>query len=76
MDDTQRTSFATLPHREETYQSCRTEAVCWLERVLEQQASVVAFEKVFLIMGVTFFLALPFLLLFRTGRARAGGVAH
>jgi MFS transporter, DHA2 family, multidrug resistance protein len=47
-----------------------------LERVLEQQASVVAFEKVFLIMGVTFFLALPFLLLFRTGRARAGGAAH
>jgi DHA2 family multidrug resistance protein len=47
-----------------------------LERVLGQQASVVAFEKVFLIMGVTFFLALPFLLLFRTGRARAGGAAH
>ena len=25
-----------MPHREETYQSCRTEAVCWLEHVLEQ----------------------------------------
>jgi hypothetical protein len=37
---------------------------------------VVAFEKVFLIMGVTFFLALPLLLLFRTGRARGGGAAH
>jgi DHA2 family multidrug resistance protein len=47
-----------------------------LEQVLQQQASVVAFEKVFLIMGVTFFLALPLLLLFRTGRARGGGAAH
>jgi cell division protein FtsL len=47
-----------------------------LEQVLRQQASVVAFEKVFLTMGITFALALPLLLLFRTGRARGGGAAH
>jgi DHA2 family multidrug resistance protein len=47
-----------------------------LETVLRQQASMVAFEKVFLIMGVTFTCALPLLLLFRTGRARGGAAAH
>jgi hypothetical protein len=31
---------------------------------------------VFLIMGVTFVAALPLLLLFRTGRAQGGGMAH
>ena len=59
-----------------TLAEAQSKAHGMLERVLEQQASVVAFEKVFLIMGVTFFLALPFLLLFRTGRARASGAAH
>jgi MFS transporter, DHA2 family, multidrug resistance protein len=59
-----------------TLAEAQSKAHGMLERVLEQQASVVAFEKVFLIMGVTFFLALPFLLLFRTGRARATGAAH
>lgn len=34
---------------------------------------MIAFEKVFLTMGVTFILALPLLLLFKTGRARVGG---
>jgi hypothetical protein len=48
-----------------------------LEAVLHQQASMVAFEKVFLTMGLTFAAALPLLLLFRTGRARGvGGAAH
>jgi DHA2 family multidrug resistance protein len=47
-----------------------------LESVLRQQASMVAFEKVFLTMGITFTLALPLLLLFRTGRARGGAAAH
>jgi DHA2 family multidrug resistance protein len=59
-----------------TLAEAQSKAHGMLEHILEQQSSVEAFEKVFLIMGVTFFLALPFLLLFRTGRARAGGSAH
>ncbi len=48
-----------------------------LDAVLRQQASMVAFEKVFLTMGITFAAALPLLLLFRTGRVRAGaGAGH
>jgi len=48
-----------------------------LEGLVHQQASVIAFEKVFLTMGITFLLALPLLLLFRTGKAAAGaGPAH
>jgi hypothetical protein len=43
--------------------------------VLRQQAAMVAFEKVFLTMGITFTLALPLLLFFRHGRSRAGGEA-
>ncbi len=46
-----------------------------LDQLLHQQASMVAFEKVFLTMGITFTLALPLLLLLRTGRAK-GGVVH
>jgi MFS transporter, DHA2 family, multidrug resistance protein len=47
-----------------------------LESTLRQQASMVAFEKVFLTMGVTFVAALPLLLLFRTGRVRGGAGVH
>ncbi|HKT59526.1 MAG TPA: DHA2 family efflux MFS transporter permease subunit [Gemmatimonadales bacterium] len=47
-----------------------------LESALRQQASMVAFEKVFLTMGLTFVAALPLLLLFRVGRARGGASAH
>ncbi len=48
-----------------------------LERVVEAQAAVVSFEKVFLTMGIVFVCALPLLLLFRTGRVRGGaGAAH
>lgn len=47
-----------------------------LELLVHKQAAVVAFEKVFLVMGVTFVCALPLLLLFRTGRARGGVSAH
>lgn len=54
--------------------SLRAHAV--LERVVGSQASVIAFEKVFLTMGVTFVLALPLLFLFRTGRSKGGGLAH
>lgn len=53
----------------------RTKALALLDYRLHQQASVIAFEKVFLIMGVTFVLALPLLLAFRTGRTQGGGGA-
>jgi MFS transporter, DHA2 family, multidrug resistance protein len=42
---------------------------------LLQQASVIAYEKVFFIMGVTFICALPLLLLLKTGRVQGGGGA-
>jgi DHA2 family multidrug resistance protein len=47
-----------------------------LESALRQQASMIAFEKVFLTMGIAFACALPLLLLFRTGRVRGGSPAH
>jgi len=59
-------SMADARHRAEALLNLR----------LEQQASVFAFEKVFLIMGITFVAALPLLLLFRTGRMSGGGMAH
>jgi hypothetical protein len=43
--------------------------------LVDGQASMLAFEKVFLTMGATFVAALPLLLLFRTGRVRGGGGA-
>ncbi len=53
----------------------KARALAVLDLRLHQQASVIAFEKVFLMMGVTFVLALPLLLLFRTGRTQGGGGA-
>ncbi len=47
-----------------------------LEAVLHRQASVVAFEKVFLVMGLSLVASLPLLLLFRTGRTAGGGGTH
>lgn len=47
-----------------------------LDMVVQRQASVMAFERVFLTMGIAFTCALPLLLLFRTGKARAGVDAH
>ena len=48
-----------------------------LEGLVHQQASVIAFEKIFLTMGLVFLLGLPLLLFFRTGKAAAGaGAAH
>jgi MFS transporter, DHA2 family, multidrug resistance protein len=56
--------------------AARQQALALLEATLRQQASMVAFEKVFLAVGVTFAAALPLLLLFRTGRVRGGAGAH
>jgi DHA2 family multidrug resistance protein len=47
-----------------------------LEFRLQQQASTIAFEKIFLLMGSAFFFALPLLLLIRVGKSRRGGMAH
>ncbi len=47
-----------------------------LEIKVEQQASVLAFEKIFLAMGIVFTCALPLLLLFRTGRVTGKVEAH
>jgi len=55
----------------------RQRATMLLERVVDQQAGMLAFERVFLTMGAAFVVALPLLLLFRTGRVRGGaGAAH
>ena len=47
-----------------------------LERTVRVQASVVAFEKVFLVMGVAFVCMLPLLLGFRRVRNGGGAGAH
>lgn len=47
-----------------------------LELKLDAQAAMLAYEKIFLIMGVAFLCALPLLLLIRQGRAKGGGMAH
>jgi len=57
-------------------EEARLKATRLLELRVDQQASVLAFEKVFLLMGVIFLLALPLLLLFKTGRTQGGGPAH
>ncbi|MFZ5624448.1 MAG: DHA2 family efflux MFS transporter permease subunit [Gemmatimonadota bacterium] len=55
----------------------RTTAYQILEGKLQAQALMIAYEKVFLLMGMIFALSLPLLLLFRTGRVKAGGsVGH
>jgi DHA2 family multidrug resistance protein len=59
-----------------TVAEAQARAYALLDLKLHQQASVIAFEKVFLIMGATFVCALPLLLLFRTGRTQGGGVPH
>jgi DHA2 family multidrug resistance protein len=53
----------------------QTRAFALLDLALKRQASVVAFEKVFLTMGLTFLVTLPLLLVFRTGRTAGGGGA-
>jgi DHA2 family multidrug resistance protein len=59
-----------------TLAQAQMKAHALLEGALHAQASMIAFEKVFLTMGITFTCALPLLFLFRTGRARGGAPAH
>jgi DHA2 family multidrug resistance protein len=57
-------------------QEAQLKAARVLELRLDAQAAMLAYEKIFLIMGVAFLCALPLLLLIRTGKARGGGMAH
>ena len=59
-----------------TLAQAQMKAQAVLDTVLHAQASMIAFEKVFLTMGITFVCALPLLFVFRTGRARGGAAAH
>ncbi|HET6576887.1 MAG TPA: DHA2 family efflux MFS transporter permease subunit [Gemmatimonadales bacterium] len=59
-----------------TLAEAQQKAHALLEATLRQQSSMVAFEKVFLTMGITFAAALPLLVLFRTGKIRGGAAAH
>jgi MFS transporter, DHA2 family, multidrug resistance protein len=59
-----------------TLAQAQMKAHALLEGALHAQASMIAFEKVFLIMGITFTCALPLLFLFRTGHPRGGAPAH
>lgn len=56
-----------------TAEMARAKAMQLMDYTIRRQASVVAFEKIFLIMGVAFVMALPLLLLFKTGRIRGSG---
>ena len=50
-------------------------ALAVLDFTLRRQASVVSFEKVFLVMGIAFIFTMPLLLLFKKGRmGKAGGM--
>jgi DHA2 family multidrug resistance protein len=59
-----------------SFQEAQARAYRLLNLHLDAQAGMIAFEKVFLIMGITFVIALPLLLLFRTGRTQGGPVGH
>jgi len=60
-----------------TVDAARMKAYALLNATVQRQAAVVAFEKVFLVMGVAFVCALPLMLMFRKGRPGMGaGLAH
>jgi MFS transporter, DHA2 family, multidrug resistance protein len=46
-----------------------------LDYLVRKQAAVIAFDRVFLLMGGVFLTAIPLLLLFKTGRLRGSGAA-
>ena len=50
-------------------------ALAFVDFAVRKQAGVLAFEKVFLIMGIAFVAAVPLLLLFRTGRVGGRAMA-
>jgi DHA2 family multidrug resistance protein len=68
---------AGLQHLGASAQQAQARALEILSLKLQQQAALLAYDKIYLTMGVLFTCALPLLLLFRTGRVAGGGVdAH
>ncbi len=67
---------AGMQHLGASAQEAQARAYQILDLKVQQQASVLAFEKLFLVMGITFTCALPLLLLFRTGHVTGGAQAH
>lgn len=63
----QQVTGGLLPHSTSVVEA-HQRALQILDLKLLQQATVVAFDKVFLVMGLAFLAALPLLLLFRTGK--------
>jgi DHA2 family multidrug resistance protein len=53
--------------------SAKQQALFILDRQLQGQASVLAFSKLYLLSGIALVLALPLMLLFRTGKSRGLG---
>lgn len=56
--------------------SARTAAHRVLDLTVQAQASVLAFERVFILIGLVFVVGLPLLLLLRAVRGRPAGVGH
>lgn len=80
-DGTVRTWLEQVTHgllrRGGTLAEAQQAAYGLLDLRLKAQAAMIAYERIFLTMGLVFTLALPLLLLFRSGRLRAGaGAAH
>jgi len=67
---------ASLQHLGASTQQAQARALEILSLKLQQQAALLAYDRIYLIMGVLFTCALPLLLLFRTGRVAGGGDAH
>ena len=68
---------AGLQHLGASTQQAQARALQILSLKLQQQAALLAYDKIYLTMGVLFTCALPLLLLFRTGRVAGGKVdAH
>ena len=64
---------AGLQHLGASTEQARARALEILSLRLHQQAALLAYDKIFITMGVLFTFALPLLLLFRTGRVTGGG---
>jgi DHA2 family multidrug resistance protein len=53
-----------------------TKAIALLDGLVTRQALMISFERLFLLFGTAFLLALPLLLLMRKSRGFGGGGAH
>ncbi len=68
---------AGLLHTGASLQQAQARALEILSLKLQQQAALLAYDKIYLTMGIVFTCALPLLLLFRTGKVTGGKVdAH